>query len=105
MAMGGDTSLNGPMGEDSDSQWQDLLGDEEPLQNERVAEAEERTVRPDLPNEALETVKESAGHMISERRLTNHPMTRTQRATGRKGVGKQGAFRVVTESLKQNNRD
>src|SRR3546814_12571735 len=42
MALGGDTSLNVPMGEDSDSQWKDLLGDEEPLQDEPVAEAEER---------------------------------------------------------------
>src|SRR3546814_14592861 len=31
MAMGGDTSLNVPMGEDGDSQWQDLLGDEEQI--------------------------------------------------------------------------
>src|SRR3546814_5617131 len=38
MAMGGDTSLNVPMGEDGDSQWQDLLGDEGPLQDERSEE-------------------------------------------------------------------
>src|SRR3546814_7737900 len=55
MAMGGDTSLNVPMGEDGDSQWQDLLGDEGPLQDERVAEAQERDVRHSLLNEALET--------------------------------------------------
>src|SRR3546814_9565113 len=62
MAMGGDTSLNVPMGEDGDSQWQDLLGDEGPLQDERVAEAQERDVRHSLLNEALETLNRSEEH-------------------------------------------
>src|SRR3546814_19907702 len=48
MAMGGDTSLNVPMGEDGDSTWQDLLGDAEPLQAERVAQAEEPDGRPNM---------------------------------------------------------
>src|SRR3546814_8528295 len=73
ISMGGDTSLNVPMGEDSDSQWQDLLGDEEPLQDERVAEAEERSVRHDLLNEALETLNERERHILTERRLPDDP--------------------------------
>src|SRR3546814_583950 len=76
MAMGGDTSLNVPMGEDSDSQWQDLLGDEEPLQDERVAEAEERSVRHDLLNEALETLNERERHILRSE----------ERRVGKKGV-------------------
>ncbi len=75
MAMGGDTSLNVPMGEDGDSQWQDLLGDEEPLQDERVAEAEERDVRHELLTEALETLNERERHILTERRLTDDPKT------------------------------
>ena len=75
MAMGGDTSLNVPMGEDGDSQWQDLLGDEEPLQDERGADAEERDVRHDRLNEALETLNERERHILTERRLTDDPKT------------------------------
>ena len=75
MAMGGDTSLNVPMGEDGDSQWQDLLGDEEPLQDERVAEAEERDVRHALLSEALATLNERERHILTERRLTDDPKT------------------------------
>jgi RNA polymerase sigma-32 factor len=75
MSKGGDTSLNVPMGEDGDSQWQDLLGDEGPLQDERVAEAEERDVRHALLNEALETLNERERHILTERRLTDNPMT------------------------------
>ena len=75
MAMGGDTSLNVPMGDDGDSQWQDLLGDEGPLQDERVAEAQERDVRHSLLNEALETLNDRERHILTERRLTDDPKT------------------------------
>ncbi|MEQ8310227.1 MAG: RNA polymerase sigma factor RpoH [Sphingopyxis sp.] len=75
MAMGGDTSLNVPMGEDGDSQWQDLLDDEGPLQDERVAEAQERDVRHELLTEALETLNERERHILTERRLTDDPKT------------------------------
>src|SRR3546814_9677972 len=63
------------MGEDGDSQWQDLLGDEGPLQDERVAEAQERDVRHSLLNEALETLNERERHILTERRLTDDPKT------------------------------
>jgi RNA polymerase sigma-32 factor len=75
MSTGGDTSLNVPMGEDGDSQWQDLLGDEGPLQDERVAEAQERDVRHSLLNEALDTLGERERHILTERRLTDDPKT------------------------------
>ena len=75
MAMGCDTSLNVPMGEDGDSQWQDLLDDEGPLQDERVAEAQERDVRHELLTEALETLNERERHILTERRLTDDPKT------------------------------
>ena len=75
MAMGGDTSLNVPMGEDGDSQWQDLLDDEGPLQDERVAEAQERNLRHDLLNEALESLNDRERHILTERRLTDDPKT------------------------------
>ena len=75
MSMGGDTSLNVPMGEDGDSQWQDLLGDDGPLQDERVAEAQERDVRHSLLSEALESLNERERHILTERRLTDDPKT------------------------------
>lgn len=75
MAMGGDTSLNVPMGEDGDSQWQDLLGDDGPLQDERVAEAQERDMRHGLLNEALDSLNDRERHILTERRLTDDPKT------------------------------
>jgi len=75
MAMGGDTSLNVPLRDDSEGSWQDFLVDDEPLQDERVAEAEEARMRHDLLVEALEALNERERHILTERRLTDEPKT------------------------------
>ena len=75
MAMGGDTSLNVPMREDGDGQWQDWLADDNPLQDERVAEAEERGLRHDLLIEAMDSLNDREKHILAERRLAEEPKT------------------------------
>lgn len=75
MAMGGDTSLNVPMREDSEGQWQDWLADEGPLQDERVAEAQEADVRHEMLTEAMDDLNEREKHILTERRLTDDPKT------------------------------
>jgi len=75
MAMGGDTSLNVPMREDGDGQWQDWLADEGPLQDERVANDEERGLRHDLLIEAMDSLNEREKHILAERRLAEEPKT------------------------------
>ncbi len=75
MAMGGDTSLNVPLRDDSEGSWQDFLVDDEPLQDERVAEAEESRLRHDLLIEALGALNERERHILTERRLTDEPKT------------------------------
>jgi RNA polymerase sigma-32 factor len=75
MAMGGDTSLNVPLRDDSEGTWQDFLVDSEPLQDERVAEAEEAKIRHDLLVEALDSLNERERHILTERRLTDEPKT------------------------------
>jgi len=75
MAMGGDTSLNVPMREDSESQWQDWLADEGPLQDEAVADAQEADVRHEMLTEAMDDLNERERHILTERRLTDDPKT------------------------------
>ncbi len=75
MAMGGDTSLNVSMREDGDGQWQDWLVDSEPLQDERVAEAQETDVRHHLLMEAMGSLNEREKHILTERRLIDEPKT------------------------------
>jgi RNA polymerase sigma-32 factor len=75
MAMGGDTSLNVPLREEGDGQWQDWLVDTEPLQDERVAEAQESQVRHELLIEAMKALNDREKHILTERRLTDEPKT------------------------------
>jgi RNA polymerase sigma-32 factor len=75
MAMGGDTSLNVPLREEGDGQWQDWLVDTDPLQDERVAEAEETKVRHELLVEAMKALNDREKHILTERRLSDEPKT------------------------------
>ena len=77
MAMGGDTSLNAPLrsSEDGEGQWQDFLVATDPLQDEVLAEDEERQVRRELLGEALETLNDREKHILTERRLAEEPKT------------------------------
>ena len=75
MAMGGDTSLNVPMREDGDGQWQDWLVDNEPLQDERVAEEQEGSMRHAMLTEAMSSLNDREKHILAERRLTEEPKT------------------------------
>jgi RNA polymerase sigma-32 factor len=75
MAMGGDTSLNVPLRDDTEGTWQDFLVDTEPLQDERVAEAEESQMRHELLIEAMQALNDRERHILTERRLTDEPKT------------------------------
>jgi RNA polymerase sigma-32 factor len=75
MSMGGDTSLNVPLREEGEGQWQDWLVDTDPLQDERVAEAEETKVRHELLVQAMESLNDREKHILSERRLSDDPKT------------------------------
>jgi RNA polymerase sigma-32 factor len=77
MMMGGDGSLNTPMrnGEDGSGEWQDWLTDDNPLQDETVADAEEAQVRHEMLVEAMDSLNEREQHILTERRLTEKPQT------------------------------
>jgi len=76
MAMGGDTSLNAPLRDtDGEGQWQDFLVDSGPLQDEALADDEERRVRHDLLVEAMEALNDREKFILTERRLTDEPKT------------------------------
>ena len=75
MAMGGDTSLNVPMREDGEGQWQDWLQDDAPLQDKVVADAQEADVRHDMLVSAMEDLNDREKHILTERRLTDDPKT------------------------------
>jgi RNA polymerase sigma-32 factor len=76
MGMGGDTSLNAPLRDtEGEGQWQDFLVDSGPLQDEIIADDEERKVRHDLLVEALDSLNDREKHILTERRLVDEPKT------------------------------
>ncbi|WP_298673707.1 RNA polymerase sigma factor RpoH [uncultured Sphingomonas sp.] len=75
MAMGGDTSLNVPMREDGEGQWQDWLADDAPLQDAVVADAQEADVRHEMLVSAMDDLNDREKHILTERRLTDDPKT------------------------------
>jgi len=75
MSMGGDASLNVSMREDGEGEWQDLLVDQSALQDERIADAEEKSVRHNMLNEALAALNDREKHILVERRLVDEPKT------------------------------
>lgn len=75
MMMGGDASLNVSLNEEGEGQWQDVLADEGPLQDQTVADAEEAGFRHALLVEALATLNERERHILTQRRLIDEPQT------------------------------
>jgi RNA polymerase sigma-32 factor len=75
MMLGGDASLNVSMREDGEGQWQDMLADDGPLQDELVANAEEAQVRHALLTEAMQGLNERERAILTERRLIDEPKT------------------------------
>jgi RNA polymerase sigma-32 factor len=75
MAMGGDTSLNAPLREEGEGEWQDWLTDTGPIQDEIVADAQERDLRHALLTDAMESLNEREKHILTQRRLIDEPET------------------------------
>ncbi len=75
MSMGGDSSLNTPLREEGEGEWQDWLADTGPLQDEMVADEQERDQRHALLTEAMATLNERERHILTQRRLIDEPET------------------------------
>jgi RNA polymerase sigma-32 factor len=63
------------MREDGEGQWQDWLADTDPLQDERVADEQEKTLRHDMLVEAMDDLNDREKHILAERRLAEEPKT------------------------------
>jgi RNA polymerase sigma-32 factor len=72
---GRDQSLAAPLRADGETEWQDMLVDEDQDQENLVAEASELAWRRDLLNEGLKALTEREQHILVERRLKEEPRT------------------------------
>jgi RNA polymerase sigma-32 factor len=70
-----DYSLNAPLHQDSEGEWQDWLVDDSESQETSIAEREELSGRKTLLAGALKVLNERERHIINERRLKDNPAT------------------------------
>ena len=74
--LGGDTSLNAPVRNDSESgEWQDWLVDDTIDQETALAESEEKENRRTMLNDALKGLNERERRVFQARRLAEDPLT------------------------------
>jgi RNA polymerase sigma-32 factor len=72
---GGDQSLNAPMRQDGEAEWQDWLIDDSDTQDIVIAEADELDHRRSMLEAAIQTLTERERHIFTERRLRDDPVT------------------------------
>ena len=72
---GPDSSLNAPMRQDGEAEWQDWLTDDSETAEEELVESDEFDTRMTLLQEAMGQLNDRERHIIEERRLKDEPMT------------------------------
>lgn len=85
---GHDRSLNVPLREESDADWQDWLVDDVDDQEVRLARAQESSVRRRWLSDALATLTPREQDIIVARRLSDEPLTLEQLAA-RHGISRE----------------
>ena len=73
--LSGDASLNSPLREEGEGEWQDWLVDEAPNQEERLAEDEELDNRRQLLRNAMGVLNDRERRIFEARRLVDDPIT------------------------------
>ncbi len=72
--LGGDASLNAPLREDGDGEWQDWLADESASQETILADREESNARLDALKNALRVLNPRERRIFEARRLAENPI-------------------------------
>ncbi|MEN3974799.1 RNA polymerase sigma factor RpoH [Emcibacter sp. SYSU 3D8] len=70
-----DSSLNAPLRDESDSEWQDMLVDDDMDQEERLVERDELSLRQQLLTDSMSVLNDREKHILTERRLKDAPTT------------------------------
>ena len=105
--LGGDSSLNTPVREDGDGEWQDWLVDDSESQERRFADTQESDNRHSALREALDVLNPRERRIFEARRLVDDPITLEQ-LSEEFGVSRERvrqievrAFEKVQEAVKK----
>lgn len=105
--LGGDSSLNTPLREDGEGEWQDWLVDDSESQERRLVEAQESDNRHSALRKALDVLNPRERRIFEARRLAEDPITLEQ-LSEEFGVSRERvrqievrAFEKVQEAVKK----
>ena len=73
--LSGDASLNAPVRAESEGEWQDWLVDDTDTQEDMLVESEEKRMRLDLLNEAMDKLTDRERRVFEARRIQEDPAT------------------------------
>jgi len=73
--LSGDASLNAPVRAESEGEWQDWLVDDTDTQEDMLVESEEKRMRLDLLNEAMDKLTDRERRVFEARRMQEDPAT------------------------------
>ena len=95
-----DHSLNAPVGDEGDGQWQDMLVDEGDDQEVRLAEDQELGQRRQLLAAAMTTLNDRERHILVERRLKDSPST-LERLSQEYGISRERVRQIETRAFEK----
>jgi len=99
---GGDASLNAMVGSEDDSatQWQDWLEDEDADQASDYEAADELSVRRELLSDAMEVLNDREKDILLKRRLQEDPLT-LEDLSGEYGVSRERIRQIEAKALRK----
>jgi RNA polymerase sigma-32 factor len=95
-----DTSLNAPLREEGEGEWQDWLVDQEESQEIRLADHEEFRNRSRLLAGALKTLSDRERQILSERRLRDNPTT-LEHLSRRYGISRERVRQIEVRAFEK----
>ena len=95
-----DTSLNAPLREEGDGEWQDWLVDQDDGQEVRLASSEELSSRRELLAGALRGLSDRERQILSERRLKDNPTT-LENLSQRYGISRERVRQIEVRAFEK----
>ena len=95
-----DASLNAPLREEGDGEWQDWLVDKEDSQEVRLGNSEELDSRRQLLAGALKTLTERERQILAERRLKENPTT-LEHLSRRYGISRERVRQIEVRAFEK----
>ncbi|WP_429912657.1 RNA polymerase factor sigma-32 [Glycocaulis sp.] len=93
-----DRSLNAPLAEEGEGEWQDLLADDRPDPESAVMESRDTATRHQWISEAMSRLSERERHIITKRRLIEDSVTLEQLG-GELGISKERVRQIEHQAL------